>query len=140
HALDTAPKRNNRQTTWILLSLVLGVAVGYACNRYAADAAQAKLIASYFAMLTDIFLRLIKMIIAPLIFCTLVAGLAGMGDAKTVGRVGGRALAWFVMASLISLLIGLILANLLQPGANVGIPLPAANAAVELKTSSLNLK
>jgi Na+/H+-dicarboxylate symporter len=120
--------------------MVLGVGAGYACNRLAASADQAKEIASYFAMLTDIFLRMIKMIIAPLIFSTLVAGLAGMGDARTVGRIGGRALAWFVMASLISLTIGLVLANVLQPGGNLSLPLPAVNAAVELKTSTLNLK
>jgi Na+/H+-dicarboxylate symporter len=120
--------------------MVLGIVAGYVCNKLAASADQAKEIASYFAMLTDIFLRMIKMIIAPLIFSTLIAGLAGMGDARTVGRIGGRALAWFVMASLISLTIGLVLANVLQPGSNVGIPLPAVNAAVELKTSSLNLK
>jgi len=138
-ALPTPPAKN-RLTIWIFLALILGVAVGYACNRYAASPAQAKEIASYFAMLTDLFLRLIKMIIAPLIFCALVSGLAGMGDAKTVGRIGGRALAWFVMASLISLMIGLVIANALEPGANAGIPLPTANAAVDLKTSSLNLK
>jgi Na+/H+-dicarboxylate symporter len=119
---------------------VLGIAVGFSCNKLAASAEQAKDIASYFAMLTDIFLRLIKMIIAPLVFSTLVAGLAGMSDGRTVGRIGGRALGWFVMASLISLTIGLVLANILQPGGNVGIPLPAVNAAVELKTSTLNLK
>jgi len=138
-ALPTPPAKN-RLTIWIFLALILGVAVGYACNRYAASPAQAKEIASYFAMLTDLFLRLIKMIIAPLIFCALVSGLAGMGDARTVGRIGGRALAWFVMASLISLMIGLVIANALEPGANAGIPLPTANAAVDLKTSSLNLK
>ena len=139
HSLPARPAKS-RLTTWIFLALILGVGVGYLCNRYAATPAQAKDIASYFALLTDLFLRLIKMIIAPLIFCALVSGLAGMGDAKTVGRIGGRAIAWFVMASLISLAIGLALANLLEPGANAGIPLPAANAAVDLKTSSLNLK
>ena len=122
------------------MALILGIGVGYACNKYAATPAEGKEIASYFAMLSDLFLRLIKMIIAPLIFCTLISGLAGIGDAKTVGRIGGRALAWFIMASLISLAIGLVLANALQPGANAGIPLPAANAAVDLKTSSLNFK
>ena len=139
HSFEASPKRS-RQTTWILGAMVLGVGAGYACNRLAASADQAKEIAGYFAMLTDIFLRLIKMIIAPLIFSTLVAGLAGMGDARTVGRIGGRALAWFVMASLISLTIGLVLANVLQPGGNLSLPLPAVNAAVELKTSTLNLK
>ncbi len=138
-ALPTPPTKS-RLTIWIFLALILGIGVGYACNRYAASPTQAKEIAGYFAMLTDLFLRLIKMIIAPLIFCALVSGLAGVGDAKTVGRIGGRALAWFVMASLISLVIGLVIANALEPGANAGIPLPTANAAVDLKTSSLSLK
>lgn len=136
----TTRAAKSRLTTYIFLALILGVVVGYLCNAYAATPAQAKEIAGYFAMLSDLFLRLIKMIIAPLIFCTLVSGLAGVGDAKTVGRIGGRALAWFVMASLVSLAIGLVLANALQPGANAGIPLPATNMAVDLKTSSLNLK
>src|SRR5918995_759927 len=86
------------------------------------------------AMVTDIFLRLVKMIIAPLVFSTLVAGLAGMGDAGAVGRIGGKAVGWFLMTSLASLTIGLIFANLLQPGANVGVPLPDAGVTAGLKT------
>jgi hypothetical protein len=83
---------------------------------------EAKEIAGYFGILTDIFLRLIKMIIAPLVFATLVVGLAGMGDSKTVGRIGAKALGWFVGASLCSLALGLLFANLLHPGANLGVP------------------
>jgi len=130
----------NRLTTVIALALVLGVVVGYACNRLAVSPAQAKEIASYFSILTDIFLRLIKMIIAPLVFTTLVSGLAGMGDSRTVGRIGGKALGWFVCASFVSLLLGLLLANLLQPGAGLNVPLPDVSAATNLKTGSLNLK
>lgn len=130
----------NRLTTWIVIAMLLGVAVGYACNTMAGSPAAAKEIAGYFGILTDIFLRLIKMIIAPLVFATLVAGLAGMGDSKTVGRIGAKALGWFVVASLISLSLGLIFANLLQPGASLGVPLPEAGSAVGLKTGALNLK
>jgi len=140
HTAESDGNNKNRQTTAIVVALILGVAVGWLCNRVAADQAQAKEIASYFAMLSDIFLRMIKMIIAPLIFSTLVAGLAGMGDGRSVGRIGGRALGWFLMASFASLGIGLAFANLLQPGAHVGIPLPATGAEVGLKTSALNLK
>lgn len=130
----------NKQTTWIVIAMILGVIVGYGCNVLSGSPAAAKDIAGYFAMVTDIFLRLIKMIIAPLIFTTLVAGMAGMGDARTVGRIGGKALGWFLMASLASLAIGLAFANLFQPGANVGVPLPDVSASADLKTSSLNLK
>ncbi|RIX48956.1 MAG: dicarboxylate/amino acid:cation symporter [Rhodocyclales bacterium GT-UBC] len=130
----------NRLTTMIGIAMVLGVIVGYACNTLASSPAQAKEIASYFSILTDIFLRLIKMIIAPLVFATLVAGLAGMGDSKTVGRIGAKALGWFVGASFCSLLLGLIFANLLTPGASLAVPLPEVGSSVNLKTSALNLK
>lgn len=130
----------NKQTTWIVIAMILGVAVGYGCNVLSGGPDAAKEIAGYFAMVTDIFLRLIKMIIAPLVFTTLVAGMAGMGDARTIGRIGGKALGWFLMASLVSLMLGLVFANLFQPGANVGVPLPDVAASAGLKTSSLNLK
>ncbi|MCB4359656.1 dicarboxylate/amino acid:cation symporter [Quatrionicoccus australiensis] len=130
----------NRLTTLIGIAMVLGVIVGYACHTLAGSPAEAKEIAGYFGILTDIFLRLIKMIIAPLVFATLVAGLAGMGDSRTVGRIGGKALAWFVGASLCSLLLGLVFANLLHPGEGLSVPLPEVGSAVNLKTSALNLK
>lgn len=81
-------------------------------------------IAGYISIMSDVFLRLIKMLIDPLVFSTLVVGIAHMGDAASVGRVFGKALGWFVTASLISLILGLIMANLLQPGHNLGLPLP----------------
>jgi len=130
----------NRLTTLIGIAMVLGVIVGYACHTLAGSPAEAKEIAGYFGILTDIFLRLIKMIIAPLVFATLVAGLAGMGDSRTVGRIGGKALVWFVGASLCSLLLGLVFANLLHPGEGLSVPLPEVGSAVNLKTSALNLK
>lgn len=130
----------NRLTTLIGIALVLGIIVGYACNTLAGSPAQAKEIASYFGILTDVFLRLIKMIIAPLVFATLVAGLAGMGDTKTVGRIGLKALGWFVGASFCSLMLGLIFANVLQPGTGLNVPLPDVGSATNLKTSALNLK
>jgi Na+/H+-dicarboxylate symporter len=130
----------NKLTTLIMVAMVFGIIVGYACNTLATSPAQAKEIASYFSILTDIFLRLIKMIIAPLIFATLVSGLAGMGDTNAVGRIGAKALGWFVGASLCSLALGLVFANLLHPGLNLGIPLPEVGSSVGLKTSALNLK
>ncbi|WP_298376542.1 dicarboxylate/amino acid:cation symporter [Azospirillum sp.] len=129
----------NKQTTQIIVAMLLGILTGYLCNA-SLSPADAKTVAGYFVIVTDIFLRLIKMILAPLIFSTLVAGMAGMGDAKAVGRIGGKAVGWFLMASFASLFIGLVFANLLQPGANVGVPLPEATASAGLKTASLNLK
>ncbi len=130
----------NRLTTLIGIAMLLGIIVGYACNTLAGSPAEAKEIAGYFNMLTDIFLRLIKMIIAPLVFATLVAGLAAMGDTRTVGRIGAKALGWFVGASFCSLLLGLLFANLLAPGASLSVPLPDVGSATNLKTSALNLK
>ena len=130
----------NRLTTMVLVAMVLGVLVGYACNSYAPTPEATKEIASYFGILTDVFLRMIKMIIAPLVFATLVSGLANMGDAKAVGRIGGRALGWFIVASFCSLAIGLIYANVLQPGHGLSVALPSSAEGLNLKTSALNLK
>ncbi|RUP29229.1 MAG: dicarboxylate/amino acid:cation symporter [Curvibacter sp.] len=130
----------NRLTTLVILAMVLGVLVGYACHEFAPSPEAAKDIAGYFSILTDIFLRMIKMIIAPLVFATLAAGLANMGDSKAVGRIGTRAVGWFLGASFMSLLLGLVIANLLQPGAALSVPLPDVGTSTQLKTGSLNLK
>ena len=105
----------NKLTTWIMVAMVLGIVVGYVCNVSAPDAKSAKEIAGYFSIVTDVFLRLIKMIIAPLVFATLVAGIASMGDAGAVGRIGIKALGWFITASLVSLALGMLFVNVLQP-------------------------
>ena len=110
----------NRLTTYILVSLVLGIVAGYIIN---AHTPYSVAFAEYMSLISFAFLRMIKMIIAPLVFATLVVGIAKMGDAKEVGRIGAKALLWFVIASLLSLTLGLILVNLFQPG--VGMPLEA---------------
>ena len=132
-------------TGFILIALVLGVIVGWAINAAIDDgspasAAQLKQIADYLSIVTALFLRLIKMIIAPLVFSTLVAGIAHMGDIAALGRVGIRSLSWFILASLISLTLGLILVNALQPGVGLNLPLPPATAASGIETSTFNLK
>ena len=116
----------SKLTTIILIGMVLGIAVGYACHLLWPDPKTAKTIAGYISLFTDIFLRLIKMIIAPLVFSTLVVGVAHMGDTKAVGRIGAKAMLWFVGASLVSLLLGMILVNVLRPGDNLNLPLPDA--------------
>src|SRR5690349_6827600 len=125
---------------WILIAMVLGIVVGYMVFTSFPDKKTAAQIAGYVSIVSDVFLRLIKMIIAPLVFSTLVVGIAHMGDASSVGRVFGKALGWFVTASLVSLVLGLILANLLQPGHNLGLPLPDIGASANLATSKFTLK
>ena len=130
----------SKLTILILAAAVAGVLAGWFAHETARDTAAAATTAGYFSILADIFLRLIKMIIAPLVFATVVAGIAGTGDAKAVGRIGLKALAWFISASLVSLLLGMVLANMFQPGANLNLPLPEAGLSTNLKTGSLSLK
>ncbi len=109
----------NRMTTYIGIAMILGIIVGGLLHSSIADAATQKSIAGYVSIGSTIFLRLIKMIIAPLVFSTLVVGIGHMSDAGAVGRVGGKAMLYFVSASLVSLTLGLILVNLFEPGAGV---------------------
>lgn len=131
---------SSKLTTWILVAAVAGIFAGWAGHELSPDTAAATSLAGYFSILSDIFLRLIKMIIAPLVFATVVAGIAGVGDAKTVGRIGGKALLWFITASLFSLLLGMFFANLFQPGHGLTLPLPDKDMATNLKTGGLNLR
>jgi L-cystine uptake protein TcyP (sodium:dicarboxylate symporter family) len=106
-------------TTQILIGLVLGVVVG---AMWPAFGAGVKPIA-------DAFLRLIKMIIAPLVFSTLVVGIAGTGDLKAMGRIGLKAILYFEAATTIALFLGLGLVNVFQPGAGLALPAGADRAA-----------
>ncbi|MDB5004027.1 MAG: C4-dicarboxylate transporter [Mucilaginibacter sp.] len=94
----------------------------------------------YFTILSDIFLRLIKMIVAPLVFTTLVVGVAKVGDIKAVGRIGGKTLLWFLSATLVSLLLGMILVNLFQPGQEMHLMLPDSHLGTDIQKSALSLK
>jgi Na+/H+-dicarboxylate symporter len=130
----------NRIFFWFVLgSMILGIAVGYACNQFL-PADQAAQVATWFKVITDAFLRLIKMIIAPLVFTTLVAGIAHMGDAASVGRVGVKTIGWFILASIVSLTIGLIMVHLLQPGVGLNLPLPAANAVTGIDAGKFTIQ
>lgn len=133
-------KKGSSSALWILAAMLAGIALGYAVNASAGDAAAAKDIAGYISIVSDVFLRLIKMLIGPLVFSTLVVGIAHMGDAASVGRVFFKAMMWFLTASLVSLLLGMVLANVLQPGANLGLPLPDVSAATNLATGKFTLR
>jgi len=126
-------------TGQIIVAMVLGAILGIILhNSISPEAAQS--FSSKIKMLATIFIRLVQMIISPLVFTTLVVGIAKLGDIKTVGRVGGKALAWFFTASFISLLIGLFYVNVLEPG--VGIKLEhidmASASEVTGKTKTLS--
>jgi Na+/H+-dicarboxylate symporter len=132
-------------TRFILIALVLGIIAGWATN-YAIDdgtpasAERLKSIADYLSIVTALFLRLIKMIIAPLVFSTLVAGIAHMGDVAALGRVGVRAIGWFILASLVSLTLGLIIVTALHPGVGLNLAIPASATASGVETAAFNLK
>ena len=106
----------SKLTTWILIAMLAGIGVGWMCHELLPSPESAKTVAGYISLVTDIFLRLIKMIIAPLVFTTLVVGIAHMGDSKSLGRIGLKTMGWFICASLLSLLLGMALVNILRPG------------------------
>ncbi|HYM94877.1 MAG TPA: dicarboxylate/amino acid:cation symporter [Chitinophagaceae bacterium] len=132
--------KKNRLTFLILIAMILGIGLGYFVHEnYSADSV--KKFSDNFKLLTTIFLRLVQMIIAPLVFCTLVVGIAKLGDLKTVGRVGGKALLWFITASLVSLLLGLLLVNVFQPGRGIDLSSADTSGAKDLisKTQDFSL-
>ncbi len=122
-----APRRGITLTTQIFIGLLVGTVIGGLLSAYNPDAA------TYFRPFSDLFLRLIKMLIAPLLFATLVAGIAGAGHFKDVGRMGLRAIIYFEVVTTAALVIGLLTVNIIKPG--VGVPLPAA-AATDLATTA----
>lgn len=129
----------SRLTLYIIIGLLLGLLVGYVVNGFYQPSIAG--FADAMSLITTIFLRLIKMIIAPLVFTTLVVGVAKMGDLAAVGRVGGKALLWFIFASVISLTLGLIMVNLFRPGdALVGKVVLDAAASSGISGASLTLK
>src|SRR3569833_2181001 len=121
----------------IVGAMILGVLVGFLINS-SLSPQDAKAAAGNLSIITDIFLRLIKMIIAPLVFSTLVVGIAHMEDAAAIGRVGARSIAWFVLASLVSLGLGLLFVHLFQPG--TGLALPTGTEGAAPAATALNLK
>ena len=124
-------------TLFVLVGLILGVGVGYFLHHNQPSEAWPELAAN-FKLITDVFLRLIKMIIAPLVFSTLVVGIAHMGDTGSLGRVGVRTLLWFITASIFSLVLGLVIVHILQPGVGLQLAIPTEGNAPQ--ASALNLR
>jgi len=128
------------QAVVILIAMGIGIVLGYMVFLSFPDRKTAAEIAGYISIVSDVFLRLIKMLIGPLVFSTLVVGIAHLGDAASIGRVFVKALGWFIAASITSLLLGMVLANWLQPGHNLGLPLPEIGSQSNLATSKFTLK
>jgi Na+/H+-dicarboxylate symporter len=130
--------KSSHMTTYILVAMVLGIAVGGVIHAEFVTPATQKVVAGYISIGSTIFLRLIKMIIAPLVFSTLVVGIGHMADAGTVGRVGGKAMLWFVSASLVSLTLGLALVNLFEPGVGVHKVVSGVTSGVDAHAMTLD--
>ena len=107
---------STKLTNYILGAMLLGILAGYLVHSHGADSGFSAQYVTYISILTDVFLRLIKMIIAPLVFATMAVGIARMGDASTIGRVGLKTFTWFISMSMVSLLLGLVMVNVLHPG------------------------
>ncbi|MFM7273004.1 MAG: dicarboxylate/amino acid:cation symporter [Gammaproteobacteria bacterium] len=127
----------NSLTLWILGALVLGLLCGFALHASVEDT---RPWVDGFTVVTTVFLRLIKMVIAPLVFATLVVGIAKMGDVGTVGRIGLKAFLWFVAASLVSLSLGLMMVNFFEPGVGTGLTLPDAGASSGIAVAQFGLQ
>src|SRR6476620_4543829 len=113
-------KKGNRLTVYILIAMLAGILTGYVVHKTSSPQT-IESFSTNIKLLTTIFLRLVMMIIAPLVFSTLVVGIAKLGNLQSVGMVGGKALLWFVTASLFSLLLGMILVNFFHPGTAIDL-------------------
>ena len=133
--MKVKPANRNRLTIFILIAMVAGVLLGYVVHKNSTPEFVSKFSINI-NLLTTIFLRLVQMIIAPLVFSTLVVGIAKLGDLKTVGRIGGKALLWFISASLVSLLLGLVLVNFFHPGTAINLSNADNSAAKDLVSTT----
>jgi Na+/H+-dicarboxylate symporter len=134
----TGVKMSSRFTQFILIAMALGIVMGSLIFNYLPDSRVE--IAADVNLIAMLFLRLIKMIIAPLVFATLVGGIAHMGSGAKLGRIFAKTMGWFVSASFISLLLGLVMVNLLQPGANFPGTLPDKAQSTGLPVSAFSIE
>jgi Na+/H+-dicarboxylate symporter len=127
-------------TGWILISVITGILLGLWVHYESTPAFIDSFAKSLGVVTDDIFLALIKMIISPLVFCTLVVGIAKLGDIKAVGRIGGKSLLWFMCASFLSLLLGLVIMHNLSLGSELNLPLPPSGASTGIEAPPITLK
>ena len=129
----------NKLTLFIVIFMLAGILSGAAIHEYASpDAINAW--SDNITLLTDIFLRLIKMVIAPLAFSTLTVGIMKLGETSTIGRVGGKAMVWFISSSVLSILVGLFIVTLEHPGSGLNLAIPAESVDTGLAVGGMTLK
>jgi len=116
-------------TTQIFIGLVLGIAFGYVFPNYAVQ----------LKPVGDMFIRMIKMIVVPLVFSSLIMGIAGTGDFKKLGRLGAKSLIWFEIATTLALFVGLAVVNIFQPGVGVNVTAADASAATTAAKKSVDM-
>ncbi len=133
--------KSNRLTLFIVIAMLAGILTGYLIHENSSPESLQSF-SKNIKLLGTVFIRLVKMIVAPLVFTTLVVGIAKLGDLKTVGRVGGKAMLWFISASLVSLLLGMLLVNFFKPGTTISLTQADSSGLKDLmgKTSEFSLQ
>ena len=128
----TTPRKKNKLSLFIFAAMAAGVTLGFVLNKYIAShgITNPDELLEPFSLTADIFLRLIKMIVAPLVFTTLAVGVAKQGDIKAVGRIGGKTMLWFIAGSFVSLFLGMVLVNFFKPGVGMNLPIPETTGTV----------
>lgn len=137
---STNMSKSNRLTLYIILAMVLGIGVGAFLHNYGFSEEQLVSISKKIAIVTTVFLNLIKMIIAPLVLSTLIVGVAKLGDVSAVGRIGAKTMLWFISATLVSLVLGMLLVNFFQPGIAMHLPIPPAGAETGVNAAAMTLE
>ncbi len=129
----------NKLTLFIVVFMLMGILSGAAIHTYATPTTVSAW-ADNITLLTDLFLRLIKMVIAPLVFSTLTVGIMRLGETATIGRVGGKAMVWFITSSVLSILVGLVIVTFQHPGAGLNLSVPKEAVDTGLVVSGMSLK
>lgn len=129
----------NKLTIFIVIFMLAGIMSGAVIHSYTSESVIAAW-SDNITLLTDIFLRLIKMVIAPLVFSTLTVGIMRLGETSTIGRVGGKAMIWFISSSILSILVGLFIVTLEQPGSGLNLSIPKEAVDTGLAVGGMSLK